>query len=79
VHADETAPPTTRSILHDVGEKPVRTIEELEKLPLAERHRVVDESIVTDLSTLPPEFLARIRRRGRELLAARGIALPPQE
>jgi hypothetical protein len=62
-----------------MDEKPVRTIEELEKLPLAERHRVVDESIVTDLSTLPPELLARIRRRGRELLAAHGIALPPDE
>jgi hypothetical protein len=62
-----------------MDEKPVRPIEELEKLPLAERHRVVDESIVTDLSTLPPELLARIRRRGRELLAARGIALPPEE
>ncbi len=62
-----------------MDEKPVRTIEELEKLPLAERHRVVDESIVTDLSTLPPEFLARIRHRGRELLAARGITLPPEE
>ena len=52
----------------------MRTIEELEKLPLAERHRVVDESFVTDPSTLSPEFLARIRRRGRELLAARGMS-----
>lgn len=62
-----------------MDEKPVRTIEELEKLPLAERHRVVDESIVTDLSTLPAELVARIRRRGRELLAERGIAVPPEE
>jgi len=67
------------SSLVGVDEKRVRTIEELEKLPLAERHRIVDESIVTDLSTLPPEFVARIRRRGRELLEARGIALPPEE
>ncbi len=56
----------------------MRTIEELEKLSLAERHRAVDESIVTDLSTLPPEFVARIRRRGRELLSERGIELPPE-
>lgn len=54
------------------------TAEELEKLPIAERHRIVDESIVTDLSTLPPELVARIRRRGRELLEARGIPLPPE-
>jgi hypothetical protein len=65
--------------LVDVNDKPVRTIEELEKLSLAERHRIVDESIVTDLSTLPPEFVARIRRRGRELLTGRGIAVPPEE
>lgn len=62
-----------------MDDKPLRTIEELEKLPLAERHRIIDESIVTDLLTLSPEFVARIRRRGRELLADRGIALPPEE
>lgn len=62
-----------------MDDKPVRTIEELEQLPLAERHRVVDASIVTDLSTLPPAFVERIRRRGRELLAARGVAVPPEE
>lgn len=50
-----------------MDEKPAVTIEELENL----RRR--------SLSELSPEFLARIRRRGRELLAARGIALPPEE
>ena len=62
-----------------MDEDRVRRIEELEQLPIAERHRIVDDSIVTDLSTLPPEFVARIRRRGRELLESRGIDLPPEE
>lgn len=61
-----------------MDEERVVTAAELERLPMAERHRIVDESIVTDLSTLPPELVARIRRRGRELLEARGIPLPPE-
>lgn len=52
------------------------TAEELEKLPVAERHRLVDESIETDLSTLDSELVARIRARGRDLLEARGIDVP---
>lgn len=37
------------------------TAAELEKLSRAEQQRIFDESIVTDLSELPPEFLERIR------------------
>jgi hypothetical protein len=62
-----------------MDQRKVITAEELEKLPVAERHRLVDESIVTDLSTLDPELVARIRSRGRELLEARGIDVPPEE
>ena len=61
-----------------MDEKPVITIEELEKLPLSERHRIVAEGFVTDLSQVPPDFLARIRQRGRELLEERGIELPKE-
>lgn len=60
-----------------MDQRKVITAEELEKLPLAERHRLVDESIVADLSTLPSDLVARIRARGRELLEARGIDVPP--
>jgi hypothetical protein len=55
----------------------VLSAEELEKLPLGERHRLAAESIVSDLADVPPEFVARARRRGRELLEERGIDLPP--
>ena len=65
------------TVASSMDQRKVITAEELEKLPPAERHRLVDESIVTDLSTLDPEFVARIRTRGRELLEARGIDVPP--
>jgi hypothetical protein len=61
-----------------VDDDEVMTIEQLEKLPLAERQRLAAEALVTDLSQVPPEFLSRARRRGRELLAERGVALPPE-
>jgi hypothetical protein len=54
-----------------------RIVKGLEKLPAEERRRLVDESIVSDLSTLDPEYVARIRTRGRELLEARGVDVPP--
>jgi hypothetical protein len=52
----------------------VRTIEEMS---LAGRHRVVDGSIVTNLSTLASEFVVRLGRLEREPLTGRGIALLP--
>ncbi len=55
------------------------TAEELEKLSPDERYRLLDEAIVTDLSTLPPEFVARIRARGRQLLDERGIVAPAED
>lgn len=59
------------------NQAPVQLAEELEKLPLEERQRLAAESIVSDLSEVDPKFIARARRRGRELLAERGIDLPP--
>lgn len=46
--------------------------EELEKLTPVERQRLLDERVVTDLSTLPDEFVDRIRREGRLLMEQRG-------
>jgi hypothetical protein len=37
------------------------TAAELEQLSPAERQRIFDGSLVTDLSQVPPDFLARIR------------------
>jgi hypothetical protein len=58
-------------------QSPVQLAEDLEKLPLEERQRIAAESIVSDLADVDPEFVARARRRGRELLAERGVDLPP--
>lgn len=62
-----------------VAEDRIWTATELEKLSPDERHRLLDEAIVTDLSTLPPEFVARIRERGRQLLEERGIVIPAED
>ncbi len=54
----------------------VWTAAELEQLTPDERHRVFNEGIVTDLDQLSPEFLDRVRARGRVLLAERGLVAP---
>ena len=51
--------------------------EEFETLPVGERQRLAAESIVSDLADVDSDFVARARSRGRELLEARGIDLPP--
>lgn len=52
------------------------TAAELERLTPDERHRVINEGIVTDLDQLSPEFLARVRAKGRTLLEERGLIAP---
>jgi hypothetical protein len=49
---------------------------ELEQLTPDERHRVINEGVVTDLEKLPPHVLARVRTRGRALLEERGLVAP---
>jgi hypothetical protein len=49
---------------------------ELELLTPDERHRVFNEGVVTDLGQLSPEFLARVRAKGKALLEERGL-IPP--
>jgi hypothetical protein len=41
----------------------VWTAEELERLSPAEQDAVFDASLITDLSAVPPEFVARVRQR----------------
>jgi hypothetical protein len=59
-----------------VSDDKVWTALELEQLTPDERHRVINEGVVTDLEKLPPDFLARVRARGRALLEERGLVAP---
>lgn len=54
------------------GER-IWTAAELELLTPDERDRIIKEGIVTDLSQVPPDFLARARTQGRALLEERGV------
>ena len=45
------------------------TAAELEKLSPAERQRIFEESLVTDLSAVPPEFLEQVREDTRRHIA----------
>lgn len=51
----------------------VWTAAELEKMTPQQRQQLFDERVVIDLSTLDPEFLARVRAKGRALLEERGL------
>jgi hypothetical protein len=56
-----------------MADERVWTAEELERLSPDERHRVVNDGVITDLSKVPAEFLDRVRRKGRDLLEQRGL------
>jgi hypothetical protein len=52
------------------------TAAELERLAPEKRQRLLNERVITDLSLVPPEFLERVRARGRALLEERGVTSP---
>ena len=52
-------------------ENRVLTAAELEEMTPHERHRVLDDRVVTDLADVSPDFLARVRAKGRALLEER--------
>ena len=56
--------------LDDAG---IRKAAEVELLTPDERERLLNERVVTDLSTVSPEFLARVREKGRALLESRDV------
>jgi len=56
-----------------MAEDRIWTAAELERLAPDERQRLLNERVVTDLSKVPPEFLARARAKGRALLEEHGI------
>jgi len=49
------------------------TAAELEDITPDERHRLLNERVLTDPSDVAPEFWARARARGRSLLEAREV------
>lgn len=49
------------------------TAEELEALTPNERHELLNRRVATDLASVPPEFVARAKAKGRALLEARGV------
>lgn len=50
----------------------VWTAAELEQLTPDERHRLISEGFVTDLSTLDPGLVARLWAKGKALLEEHG-------
>ena len=57
---------------------PVVTASQMEDLTPNERHQLVNDRVVTDLSQLPEGFRERVLAKGRRLLAERNVALPDQ-
>lgn len=49
------------------------TAAELEALTPEERQRLFAERVVTDFSQVSPEFLAKVRAKGRALLEEHGV------
>lgn len=47
------------------------TAAEMEKLSREEQQAIFDESVVTDLSEVPPALLARVRADAERLIASR--------
>lgn len=47
------------------------TADELEELTPDERHRLLNERVVTNLAEVSPDFLASARSKGRSLLEER--------
>lgn len=59
-----------------MADERIWTAAELERLTPEERQRLLDERVIIDLSELSPEFVARVRTKGRALLEGRGIIAP---
>lgn len=48
----------------------VWTADELERMSAAEQDAVFEAGLVTDLDSVPTEFLERVRRRAQERIAS---------
>lgn len=56
-----------------MGDRKIWKAEELEKLTPDQRAKLIDEAIVTDLTTLKPELVERIRAQGRKIAEDHGL------
>lgn len=54
-----------------VADERILTAAELELMTPDERHRLLNERVITDLSQVDPAFLAKVRAKARELHAER--------
>lgn len=54
-----------------VADERILTAAELELMTPDERQRLFNERVITDLSQVDPEFLAKVRAKARELHAER--------
>lgn len=59
--------------MRTVPDDRIWTASELERMTPDERQRLFDDRVVTDLSQVDPDFLERVRARGRSLLEERGL------
>ena len=59
-----------RGAYNDAMTQKVSTAAELEKMTPAEQDEVFVASVVTDLSTVPPAFLAKVRDRVEQRVEA---------
>ena len=65
-------PPQAGTVV-EMAEDRILKAAELEQLTPEERQRLLNERVVTDLSEVSPEFLAKVRAKGRALLEERGL------
>lgn len=54
-----------------MADEPILTAAELELMTPDERQRLLNERVITDLSQVDPEFLAKVKAKAREIHAAR--------
>jgi len=57
----------------------VTTASELDRMTPQERHEHFLASLVMDLSELPPDYVERLQRRGRELITRRDVEHTPRD
>lgn len=56
-----------------------RSVNEVELLSPNERAELLNDSVVSDLAQIDPEFLAKAREKGRRLMAERSLLNPAQQ
>lgn len=60
-----------------MADERIWTAADLERLSLAERQQLLNDRLVTDMSTVPQEFLERVRADAMALIEERGLITHP--